>query len=135
MANFRVSNVTHPLIYWWESAIFVEQMCHVVLIQTHPRSCSWCPIVHAVQCVWSFFAFLIFAFSTFAPALEAVHGGSQEEAGHDGSHGHRDARKDDYEEVCEGQGDLTFPETVLGELTERHTAAIGGQRALHTIYT
>lgn len=84
---------------------------------------------------WSFFAFLIFAFSTFAPALEAVHGRSQEEAGHDGSHGHRDARKDDDEEVCEGQGDLTFPETVLGELTERHTAAIGGQRALHTIYT
>lgn len=64
-----------------------------------------------------------------------MHGGSQEEAGHDGRHGHRDAREDNDEEVGEGQGDLTLPETVLGELTERHTAAIGGQRALHTIYT
>lgn len=64
-----------------------------------------------------------------------MHGGSQEEAGHDGCHGHGDAREYDDEEVGEGQGDLTFPETVLGELTERHTAAIGGQRALNTVNT
>lgn len=83
----------------------------------------------------SFFALLILAFGTFAPALEAVNGGSQKEAGHDGRYGHGDAREDDDEEVGEGQGDLTLPETVLGELTERHTAAIGGQRALHTLYT
>lgn len=83
----------------------------------------------------SFFALLILTFGTFAPALEAVHGGSQEEAGHDGRHGHGDAREDDDEEVSEGQGDLTLPETVLGELTERHTAAVGGQRALHTLCT
>lgn len=50
----------------------------------------------------SFFALLILAFGTFAPALEAVHGGSQEEAGHDGRHRHGDAGEDDDEEVGEG---------------------------------
>lgn len=83
----------------------------------------------------SLFILLLVPFASFAPALETVYGGSQEEAGHDG--GHRDgyAWKDDDEEIGDGQGDLTLPKTVLGELAERHAAAIVGQGALHTLYT
>lgn len=83
----------------------------------------------------SFFTLLLVPFSALAPALKTVDGGCQEEAGHDGGHRDGDAREDDDEEIGEGEGDLALPKTVLGELAERHTASISGQRALHSFYT
>lgn len=83
----------------------------------------------------SFFTLLLVSFSALAPALKTVDGGCQEEAGHNGGHRDGDAREDDNEEIGEGEGDLALPKTVLGELAKRHTASIGGQRALHTFYT
>lgn len=64
-----------------------------------------------------------------------MYGGSQEEASHDGGHRDGDAREDDDEEIGESQGDLTLPKTVLGEMAERHSAAIVGQGAFHSLYT
>lgn len=70
------------------------------------------------------FTLFILSFGAFAPALEAMDGGGQEEAGHDGRQRHRDAGENDNEKVSEGQGDLALSETVLGELTERHATAV-----------
>lgn len=72
----------------------------------------------------SLLALLLLGLIAFAPALEAVDGGGQEEAGHDGHHRHGDAREDDDKEVGEGERHLALTKTVLGELVEGHAAAV-----------
>lgn len=100
----------------------------------HPRdiavsSGSWlCPVLS------SFLALLLFGLIAFAPALEAVDGGGQEEAGHDGHHRHGDAREDDDKEVGEGERHLALAKTVLGELVEGHTAAVCRQRTIQAFH-
>lgn len=75
----------------------------------------------------SLFALLFLCLIAFAPALEAVDGGGQEEAGDDGHHGHGDAREDDDEEVGEREGPLALTEAVLGELVEGDALPVHGQ--------
>lgn len=60
-----------------------------------------------------FFALLLVPLGAFTPALEAMDGGGQEEARHDGHHRHRDAGEDDDEQVRESQGGLALAEAVL----------------------
>lgn len=62
-------------------------------------------------------------------------GGGQEEACHDGYHGHRDAGEDDDEQVRQRQAGLALAEAVLGQLGEGDTAAVHGQGALHALHS
>lgn len=78
---------------------------------------------------------LLVTLGAFTPTLEAVDGGGQEEAGHDGYHGHRDAREDNDEQVCQSQAGLALPEAVFGQLGKRDTPAVHGQRALHSLHS
>ena len=80
-------------------------------------------------------ALLLVPLAALAPALEAVHGGGQEEAGHDGHHRHGDPREDDDEEVGEREGGLALPEAVVGELRQGDAPAVHGQGALHALHT
>jgi len=64
-----------------------------------------------------------------------VDGRRQEEARHDGHHGHGDAREDDDEQVRERQRGLALAEAVLGELAQGDAPAVHGQRALHALHT
>ena len=80
-------------------------------------------------------ALLLVPLAALAPALEAVHGGGQEEAGHDGHHRHGDPREDDDEEVGEREGGLALPEAVVGELRQGDASAVHGQGALHALHT
>lgn len=60
-----------------------------------------------------------------------MNSGSQEEAGHDGHYGYRDAREDDDEQVCESQCGLALSETVFRELGEGDPPSVHGEGALH----
>lgn len=83
----------------------------------------------------SLLTLLLVTLGAFAPALEAVDGGGQEETRHDGNHGHRDAGKDNDEQVCQRQAGLALAEAVLGQLGEGDTPAVHGQGALHALHS
>lgn len=78
---------------------------------------------------------LLVTLGAFTPTLEAVDGGGQEEARHDGDHGHRDAREDNDEQVRQCQAGLALAEAVLGQLGERDAPAVHGQGALHALHS
>lgn len=82
----------------------------------------------------SLLALLLVPLGAFAPALEAVNRGGQEEAGHDGHHGHGDPREDDDEQVRQRQGGLALAEAVLGQLAQGHASPVHGKRALHVLH-
>lgn len=83
----------------------------------------------------SLLTLLLVTLGAFAPALEAVDGGGQEETGHDGNHGYRDAGEDDDEQVCQRQAGLALAEAVLGQLGEGDSPAVHGQGALHALHS
>lgn len=78
-------------------------------------------------------ALLFLVLAAFAETLEAVDGGGQEEAGHDGRHRHRDAGEDDDEVVSEGEVAAALPETVLRQQRERNSPAVQRQRAVQLL--